>query len=205
MISWIDSILEWDRSLPAVLITRETTAEQRRALLRELVVRSTGRCPDAIAIAEAEGRPPVVVKPDGSGLYLSLGRRGPCAAIAIAASSVGVDVELADEAGEIPWNVLHHQEAAHLAALQGVARALAFARLWSLKEAYLKALGVGLFREPSSFAVMFRGEEDAAIQNDSATVQVIEARTTWRVIDGARAAISALVMEKPHDPGSAAD
>jgi phosphopantetheinyl transferase len=195
MITWIESISEWDRSLPAVLVAIGVTAEQRRPLLHALVARATSVDVGAVVVEQAEGKPPAVAKPIGSGLHLSFGSRGPCMAAAVARSRVGVDVELVDEASEIPWNVLHEAEAALLRTLKGEARATAFARVWSLKEAYLKALGTGLFREPSSFAVSFRGEAGAIIDDDSAAAQVAEARTTWYLAGRARAAISAIILK----------
>jgi phosphopantetheinyl transferase len=89
-------------------------------------------------------------------------------------------VEIVDGRGEVPWNVLHPSEAAFLAGLTGEDRARAFARLWSLKEAYLKARRTGLSREPSSFAVRFTGEETAAVQDPLTPDARMLARTLWR-------------------------
>jgi phosphopantetheinyl transferase len=199
MIGWFDGIAGWDRSLPAVIVAIGMTVEQRRALLHALVVRSMRLNPDAVVIEHPEGWPPTIAKPLGSGLHLSVGSRGLYTAAAIAASPIGVDVELVDERGEVPWNVLHETEAAFLAGLAGEAGAVAFARLWSLKEAYLKALGVGLSREPSSFAVSFIDGESATFHDPGASARVAEVGTIWRAAGGTRAAVSAVILERRRD------
>ena len=76
----------------------------------------------------------------------------------------------------------------------GSERASGFARLWSLKEAYLKALGTGLSREPSSFAVCFRDHETAAIEDPLEPAVIVAARTTWREAGGSPFAISAVLL-----------
>ena len=84
---------------------------------------------------------------------MSISHRGPYAAIGLGRAHIGVDLEDASEGRQIPWNVLHPHEAAQLRDLPDDARASAFLRLWTIKEAYLKSLGLGFAREPSSFAV----------------------------------------------------
>jgi phosphopantetheinyl transferase len=78
----------------------------------------------------------------------------------------------------------------------GEARARAFARLWSVKEAYVKALRAGL-REAESFAVDFSNTnaEAALITDPFATAQSVYASTVWRTAQGRCAAVSAVVRE----------
>ena len=73
---------------------------------------------------------------------------------------------------------------------------MAFTRLWSLKEAYVKALGVGLEREPASFAVHFADGEAASIQDPETRSVVADARTTWRALNGVWLAISTIVLAR---------
>jgi phosphopantetheinyl transferase len=195
MINWIESIPEWNRALPATLIATGVTPEQRQALAHALVVRALNLHPEAVVIEQVKGRPPVVAKPMGSRLYLSLSHRDKLTAVAIASSPVGVDVEVMDIEAEIPWNVLHAKDAANLTPHEGKARASAFARLWSLKEAYLKSLGVGLNREPSSFGVSFVDGENAVIHDPVGHTPVAAARTTWRVLSGTWGAVSTVILE----------
>ena len=194
MITWTESIAEWDRHLPVVLVAPRATAEERYALARGLVAVALAVPAHEVRFETARNRPPKVTHPSNSGLCLSMASRGSWEAIALAACPIGVDVEVAD-AGEIPWNVLHRHEAALLAREDGTARARAFARLWSLKEAYLKALGLGLSREPESFAVLFIDAQAAVVEDPSAPQSSVHARTAWREIDGVQAAISAVLLE----------
>jgi 4'-phosphopantetheinyl transferase len=196
MMRFIDEREGWDGTLPMVLVMPAGAAAERRAGLRQLVARALDVALPHVAIEHPPERPPIVARPAGSGLHLSSARRGALAVIGAARAPIGVDVETADEAGEIPWNVLHPEEASMLRALQGRPRAMGFARLWSLKEAYLKALGLGLEREPSSFAVRFRDAEAAAIDDPLARIPVADARTTWRSAGAAWNAVSAVVLAR---------
>lgn len=195
-IQFVDDLPGWDRAVPAILILPRATPEQRRAMLGRFVARALALHPELIEIEYARDRPPIVGKPLGSGLYLSSSSRAGLAALGAATAPIGVDVETVDEAGEIPWYVLHPAEIAALEALAGQAQAMAFARLWSLKESYLKALGLGLGREPATFAVRFRDGESAQIDDPLAAGEVVDARTAWRSADGVWSAVSAVVLAR---------
>ena len=59
-----------------------------------------------------------------------------------------------DEVQEPPWTVLAPEEREALAGLaEPDVRHATFLRVWTLKEAVLKALGTGLSREPASVAI----------------------------------------------------
>ena len=193
-VRFIDALPAREQALPSALIIAAGSLEERRAKLRQLVAGVLGRDPGQVEIEHAPERPPVVASPPGSGLHLSSASRGAVAVLGVSAAPIGVDVEAADEAGEIPWNALHRDEAAMLRALHGQPQAMALARLWSLKESYLKALGLGLGREPASFAVRFRDGELAQIDDPVAQVPVGDARTTWRSVGKVRSAVSAVVL-----------
>ena len=194
MVFWIERLADWDGRIPAVLIRADLTPDQRRASLRAMTARALGIAPEAVVVEHADGRPPAVTLPPASGLFLSSATREPFTALAVAASPIGADVELVDAHGEIPWRLLHPLEAAALNGQVAQDRAQAFTRIWSLKEAYLKALGVGLFREPSSFAARLTGEDSVIIDDPSAARGVTQALTTWRTHGDARAAVSVIVL-----------
>ena len=195
MVRWIESLSGWDGTLPATLVAIGLPPEQREGLLRALAARALGYRPEAIDVQQPEGRPPVVARPAGSGLYLSKAARGAVAAASVATSPIGVDVEGVDADGEIPWNVLHPAEAAMLQALGGLDRSRAFARLWSLKEAYAKAAGVGLSREPSAYEVRFAGDEHATVHDPAAAQAIAEATTIWRMAGGSFAISTVILAE----------
>jgi phosphopantetheinyl transferase len=201
MIEWIEDFPGWSGHLPAALIRTGLTPEERRAVPRALAAGALGLDPGAVLVTQATGCPPVVTRPAGSGLFLSIASRGPFTAAAVATSRVGIDVELVDPEGEVPWNVLHPSEAVILTRQEGHGRAAAFARLWSLKEAYLKALALGLFREPSSFGVNLVDEEAAAFDDPLTPQEVAEAETTWCALGAVRAAVSTVVLDRQRGGG----
>lgn len=65
---------------------------------------------------------------------------------------IGVDIEISEPI-DPPRIALHDAEAERLEGLPESRRASAFLDLWTAKEAWLKALGVGLRREPSLICV----------------------------------------------------
>ena len=83
---------------------------------------------------------------------ISSSSRENIALFALSREKVGVDVEIATNAPPA-WNVLHEKEKAALAALPLGRQGEAFLRIWTAKEAYLKALGLGLRREPADIGV----------------------------------------------------
>lgn len=87
----------------------------------------------------------------GSGLHFSLSHSGELVVLAFAATPVGADVEEAHDlaAVEEVSTSLHPREQDELAALDAAARASAFLRCWTRKEAYLKGTGEGLPGDPS--------------------------------------------------------
>jgi 4'-phosphopantetheinyl transferase len=193
-VQFIDELPGWNRALPTALIVPAGTVEQRHAKLHQFVARALALHPGHVAIEHASDRPPIVGKPLSSGLYLSSSSRAGLAVLGAATAPIGVDLEVLDEAGEIPWNVLHPAEREMLAGLKGRPQAMAFARLWSLKECYLKAVGVGLKREPASFEVRFRDGDTARIDDAAAPAELADARTTWRSAGGVWSVVSAVVL-----------
>lgn len=97
---------------------------------------------------EPHGRP---VLPGGA-LHFSLSHCTGISLLAFADAPVGVDVEelVRPEVIAETADVLHPREAAELALLPAPARPLAFTRVWTRKEAYLKGLGVGLSEDPAA-------------------------------------------------------
>ena len=83
------------------------------------------------------------------------------------------------------WNVLHEFEKAALAELPQERQSEAFLRLWTAKEAYLKALGVGLRREPSEICIRPRAE-GFHVLDGGREIPTIETRLWRENVDGAR-------------------
>ncbi len=178
-------------SQPCVQIVEAADAAARRRRLRDFAAYLLGRTAGDVVIHHAPGQRPRVVAPLGSGLVLSSASRGDVAVFGAASSPIGVDVEAVGEAAAIPWLVLHPGERAALEAAPDPA--CAFARLWSLKEAYLKAIGSGLNRDPAQFEVR-PGAQQVEIVDPGERRTIIAAATVWRTQAGTRYAVSAVLL-----------
>lgn len=136
----------------------------RRLLLRRFVAALTGCPAAAVMVASDAGRP--CLQPPLQGVFVSTASREGWVALALAASPVGVDVERVGPAREPAWNVLSPAEQAALRRRPKEERWPAFLTLWTAKEAYLKAIGLGLSREPRTIEVTVRGASLAIRDRD---------------------------------------
>ncbi|MDA5280858.1 4'-phosphopantetheinyl transferase family protein [Streptomyces sp. NPDC054904] len=118
--------------------------------LRVLLGAYLGLAPEKVTLVREDcpccggphGRPAVA----GGAVHFSLSHSADMAYFAFAGVPVGVDVEGLPNAGAVGdvMGTLHPAETAELTALPVTDRQAALARLWSRKEAYLKATGTGL-------------------------------------------------------------
>ena len=111
-----------------------------RALARKALARHV---PAAVFTAGAHGR----LEAAANGVSFNLSHAEGLVVCAVADSVVGVDVEKVDESRTEPaiWeNYFAPPEVAALAALPEAQRCERFFRYWTLKEAYIKARGLGL-------------------------------------------------------------
>jgi 4'-phosphopantetheinyl transferase len=95
----------------------------------------------------AAGRPSLAPPFDATGLHFNLAHTSGLVAMAVARSPhVGIDVEAIGKRVPLPVarRYFSEREVAALFALPEERQPLHFLRLWTLKEAYLKALGEGL-------------------------------------------------------------
>lgn len=93
----------------------------------------------------------------------NLSHSGPCLAVALADFPVGVDIERQRELNDgeaLAAEVFHPQEREWLAG-RGCFYT-AFFRLWTVKEAVLKALGTGFSTPPASFCCEILSDESAS-------------------------------------------
>ncbi len=122
----------------------------RRGLARALIARYAGCSPTDVTIIRAANGS-LQVYPETSCLHLSLSYRGSLIALGLARAPIGVDVELQDPEIEIPYQTLHPKERTKLEALPQTARPEAFFKLWTGKEACVKAVSHGFSISPDSF------------------------------------------------------
>ncbi|GGU94539.1 4'-phosphopantetheinyl transferase [Streptomyces cavourensis] len=128
------------------------------AALRRLLGGYLGRPPAGLTFVRKpcpgcsgpHGRPAVVQTDDAPTLHFSLAHSRGLIAVAVAPRVIGVDVERLPSTGTVEAcaRALHTRERAELAAVPPEERQAYFGRLWTRKEAYLKALGTGLSRHP---------------------------------------------------------
>ncbi|MDR6871380.1 phosphopantetheine--protein transferase-like protein [Bosea sp. BE125] len=137
----------------------------RRETARRIIAAQLGLPIEVITIEHDERGRPLLARPAGTGLHLSLATRAGVVALALARHPVGVDVEQVEPLAAPPLVILHPQERKALLALPEPARPLAFARLWAAKEAYVKALGTGFARSPESFAVTLASQEAFSVSD----------------------------------------
>jgi 4'-phosphopantetheinyl transferase len=166
----------------------------RRAALRSLVARCLDCPADAVEIAYNAAGAPQVVAP--AACFVSVSGRGPATALAVSSLPVGVDFEPAGEIVEPVADVLHPDEVTMLAGLDKTAQSQRFLQIWTAKEAYVKALGVGFNRDPADLAV---DEADAdgglRIADRGLRVQTVAARRLTGKIGDVPIVVSCIVLD----------
>ena len=126
------------------------------AQLRELLSAYVGGDAEALVLTEgANGKPEL----EGHELRFNLAHSESVGVCAVATVEVGADVELVQRERRLDWNdvaerFFHTDEIAALRGATGDRGRLEFLRVWTLKEACLKAVGVGLLTDPRSFSVV---------------------------------------------------
>jgi 4'-phosphopantetheinyl transferase len=128
----------------------------RRALLRAFVAMRSGCAPEDVIVAHDAAGAPRVVTPE-PGPFVSVAARGLLAGLAVSEKPVGIDIEPCGPAQEPVWHVLHPDERADVEDEWRTGRDGHFRAVWVAKEAYLKAIGTGLTRDPAGIRVRFDG------------------------------------------------
>jgi 4'-phosphopantetheinyl transferase len=134
-------------------------AVRTRAELRRMLARETGLPPHKVPIiCDAHGKPRCP-HPDAADLDFSVSHTEDCAIIALGeAAGVGVDVEqvLNEEPSEENLSIVFNEEEFRAwAALPPEQRRIAFTQAWTVKEAALKANGMGLDGDTHEIMVRF--------------------------------------------------
>ncbi len=115
-------------------------------MLRSTVARIADVPPEDIVIElQPTGRP--VLAGELSRYFVSIAHSGPLVVVGVAKQQVGVDVEQLRQSAPSPplmARVCSPGELRALAVMDDVERAAAFMRVWARKEAYGKAIGIGI-------------------------------------------------------------
>ena len=124
-----------------------------RLMLRTLLAQNTGRAPESIVLDKGPHEKPYMT--DGPSFNLS--HSGSTVLVGIAASGdLGVDVEAVrpvDSMGALARSCLSDREQESFATCADGEKMRAFFRAWTRKEAFVKALGVGLKTSLKNFSV----------------------------------------------------
>lgn len=118
-----------------------------RALVRGTLARYTGLEPAALRFEIGPHGRPELDPGQGGGLRFNLSHTDGRAVVAVARGEIGVDVEAEERRGELAKIAEHFFAAPEVASLQGLSGAALrrrFFAYWTLKEAYIKARGVGI-------------------------------------------------------------
>jgi len=164
-------------------------AEDRRAFiaarggLRALLAQTTGREAAGLAFDYGDSGRPTLRRDDNRAVpFFNLSHSGSLAIAAISwQCQPGIDIERVRPIE--PEVAIHHFSTAELSvlsALEGDEWLAGFYRCWTRKEAYVKALGVGVGIDLTAFDVSLAVDEPAAILRiGSAT----SAHRAWQMLD----------------------
>ena len=155
-------------------------------LLRALAARYLGRPAAALAFELGEFGKPQLAGADQGHLAFNMSHSGEVILLAFARSGrIGVDVERwSERLGEfeqvrIAASVFAAGEQAALAQVPAAHRRAAFYSVWTRKEAYLKATGVGISRGLKHFEVSVHPEA-ACLRSDTSLATGVN---DWRLLD----------------------
>jgi 4'-phosphopantetheinyl transferase len=165
-----------------------------RVALRRILAAYVGTPPETLRlVARPGGKPALASEP---ALRFSLTHAGGRAALAVAwEREVGIDLEPVDPSLDIASLLAvacAPAEIARLEALPAGDRAAAFLTLWTLKEAYFKALGTGLARQPLEIAVALGPGGRAAVHDPHVTSA--DREYSLRLLDAGSGWVAALAV-----------
>lgn len=147
------------------------------ALCRNVLSRYTGIAATELRFeASPQGKPVLTTRGGEPSLCFNLSHTGGLAAVALARAEIGVDVERIDRRVEleaVARRVFSEAELAGILACQGDARRRRFFEHWTLKEAYVKALGDGLTAPLRQITI------DAGAGGQARLVSAPDAGPTW--------------------------
>ena len=132
------------------------------ALLLNRVLAEAGLPPAGAFAFGPEGKPWL---PDRPGLHFSLSHSGELVLCALSDAELGCDVETPRRVNAaLVRRFFHPDEQRWLFSLPQGEQDAAFLRLWTLKESYVKAIGLGLSLPLDAFCVLPEGEGYALTQ-----------------------------------------
>jgi 4'-phosphopantetheinyl transferase len=167
MMAYLFSILspdERERATKFVFERDRNRFASSRAILRLILARYLGMKPGEIVLVyDSYGKPSLSPLQNCEGLSFNLAHSGNRAVYALARNvQIGIDIEQCRNdvaVEELAERFFSKRESSALRSLPEDERREAFFRCWTRKEAYLKALGQGLFVPLESFTVSVKPNE----------------------------------------------
>lgn len=178
-----------------------------RALIRVVLSNYDG------AIAPADwrftqneyGKPAISAQQNGASLYFNLSHSADRAVLAVARfPDIGIDIEYSRKprrVGAIAQRYFAAQELAELLALPEQQQLERFYDLWTLKEAYIKACGMGLAIPLQHFSYSFLGDDGLGIAFDAQRDDEAGPWQLWQFDAGTDYKLA--MAAKPGKPGPA--
>ena len=152
-------------------LARFRSEEARRlslgaALLLDRLLADAGLPPAGPFAFGEQGKPYLPGLPD---VHFSLSHSGTRVLCALSGSELGCDVECPRRADlALARRFFHPDETKWLISLSGREQEAAFLRLWTLKESYVKAVGLGLSLPLDAFRILPEGEGFALTRQEDA-------------------------------------
>ena len=138
------------------------------AVLRTLLGQAAGMPPGELRFGREPGRKPVLEACTSRPIHFSLSRSEELVLIGLAWRPLGVDIEWLGKTVDteaLSDFVLSDREREAFRRLDPSDRQRAFLQCWTQKEAYLKAIGQGLYVSPASVEVCFGPGEAAGLKS----------------------------------------
>lgn len=187
---------------------REIAAASR--LLQRLAVAHCARiAPDAadgIRFSNEPGVRPVVLAPSPARAFCfsAANTRGMVACAVSSTSNIGLDVEEIKEklAPELVDHCCTAQERAELWSLPEEERRKAFFQLWTLKESYLKARGIGLQVSPHLIGFVSSGGNATPTLHADPAMEPHPGQWHFRKVDAGSHHAAALCIHGAFEPGT---
>jgi 4'-phosphopantetheinyl transferase len=160
----------------------------RRAVLRQLLATHLATTPTDVQIKTgSQGKPFVPDQTDATGLRFNCSHSGDWALIALARGiELGVDLEQhrpLPDAEDVARNYFSPAEIRELAALPPALKTAGFYNGWARKEAFIKAIGLGLSFPLSGFTVSLSPDQPAALLSVADDAEALKKWTMFSLAD----------------------